>query len=76
MPADLLAIKTSNSKGLCYVETKSLDGETNLKTKKVNRTIQQLFEKEQDILSTSYKIDCESPSVNLYHFDGLFSSNT
>ena len=35
-PADLLLLETSNSKGQALVETKNLDGETNLKAKRVN----------------------------------------
>jgi P-type E1-E2 ATPase len=33
LPADLLLIASTGLEGLCYVETKSLDGETNLKHK-------------------------------------------
>lgn len=31
LPTDVLILSTSELKGLCYIETLSLDGETNLK---------------------------------------------
>ena len=30
-PADLIILNSSGAKGICYIETKNLDGETNLK---------------------------------------------
>ena len=39
MPCDILLIKSADSKGVCYVETKSLDGETNLKIKTVHKEL-------------------------------------
>ena len=33
IPADLVLLWTSELKGNCFIETKNLDGETNLKTK-------------------------------------------
>ena len=32
-PADMIILNSSGPKGICYVETKNLDGETNLKHK-------------------------------------------
>lgn len=39
VPADMIACSSSNEKGAIYVETKSLDGETNLKLKTVPHEI-------------------------------------
>lgn len=33
LPADIVILSTSEPKGVCYIETKNLDGETNLKMK-------------------------------------------
>jgi phospholipid-translocating ATPase len=38
-PSDLILLKSSDNHGGCYVETKSLDGETNLKTRHANKII-------------------------------------
>ena len=35
-PADVIVLTTSEESNCCYVETKSIDGETNLKFKKTN----------------------------------------
>jgi phospholipid-transporting ATPase len=35
MPADLVLLKSSEVKGSLFIETKNLDGETNLKIKSV-----------------------------------------
>ena len=39
IPADMVLLRTSDEKGECYIETKSLDGETNLKLKKTNKEL-------------------------------------
>lgn len=36
-PADIILLQSSDEKNSCFVETKNLDGETNLKYKRVNQ---------------------------------------
>ena len=38
-PADMVLISCSEEDGVCYVETKNLDGETNLKNKNVPKDL-------------------------------------
>jgi magnesium-transporting ATPase (P-type) len=38
-PADLIIINSSGPKGICYIETKDLDGETNLKHKQADKRL-------------------------------------
>ena len=42
-PADMLILQTSEPKGACYIETKNLDGETNLKHKFAHKDISKEF---------------------------------
>lgn len=38
-PADMILLYSSGPKGICYIETKNLDGETNLKHKVANKEV-------------------------------------
>jgi phospholipid-transporting ATPase len=40
IPADLLILSSSFDQGICYIETKNLDGETNLKIKRTDIGLQ------------------------------------
>jgi len=52
-PADLILLTSSLAKGICYVETKNLDGETNLKHKQSLNELNQLLTDEEQITNFS-----------------------
>lgn len=74
-PADLVVLSSSEPKGMCYIETSNLDGETNLK---IRTSIPQTYKEfetsegnEQNILrNLDGKVECEEPNRNLYEFVG------
>jgi phospholipid-transporting ATPase len=68
-PADILFMSSTNSDGICYVETANLDGETNLKIRKaLERTWDYLVpEKAYEFKG---EIQCEQPNNSLYTFTG------
>lgn len=56
IPADILILSTSDEKGNCFVETKNLDGETNLKLKSTQKKLFEHFtNKENDQLYKKLK---------------------
>ncbi|KAL6721865.1 phospholipid transporting ATPase [Lecanora helva] len=69
IPADVVILSTSDPDGACYVETKNLDGETNLKVRQAlhsGRSIKHAKDCEQ----TEFEIETEPPHGNLYQFNG------
>ena len=79
-PCDLLLLNSDLPKGICYVETKNIDGETNLKFKQADKNFVKMSGTEQDILTrfNNSEIDCKPPNEFLYEFDGniLMTDNT
>jgi phospholipid-translocating ATPase len=70
VPADIVILSTSDSDGVCYLETKNLDGETNLKPRRaVNATSRILSE--GDIERSAFVLDSEPPHPNLYLYNGV-----
>ena len=66
---------TPDEKGGCYVETKNLDGETNLKTKHAEKELQKKFKSESDLKSMNGSITCEPPNNAIYKFEGTIKVN-
>lgn len=70
-PADILLLSSSDPKGICYIETKNLDGETNLKHKLGNKETQNLFVEHSNYDTFNSEIRCEDPNPMIYQFNGL-----
>ena len=47
-PTDILLLQSSDNAGGLFVETKNLDGETNLQSKSVHRKINELYKNFDD----------------------------
>ncbi|XP_048519675.1 phospholipid-transporting ATPase VD isoform X2 [Dendroctonus ponderosae] len=69
VPADILLLRSSDSSGLCYIDTGHLDGETNLKQRQVARGF---IEKQRWFEPSKFrsKIEVESPTTKIYRFHG------
>lgn len=74
VPADIVVLSTSDPSGLCYVETKNLDGETNLKARKALRATSSLSS-EEEIEKASFVLDSEPPHQNLYLYNAVLRYN-
>ncbi|XP_054550775.1 phospholipid-transporting ATPase VA isoform X2 [Talpa occidentalis] len=69
IPADILLLSSSEPDGLCHIETANLDGETNLKRRRVVRGFSELVSEFNPLKFTSV-IECEKPNNDLTRFHG------
>lgn len=69
LPADVIILSTSDPDGACYVETKNLDGETNLKVRQALRCGRTL-KHARDCERAEFHIESEPPQANLYKYNG------
>jgi len=67
----LILLNSSGKKGICYIETKNLDGETNLKHKVSNKDIMNYCQDHKGMSEFRGAIKCEGPSDKIYQFDGV-----
>jgi phospholipid-translocating ATPase len=70
IPADVVILSTSDPDGACYVETKNLDGETNLKLRHSLRCGRKI-KHARDCERTEFVIESEGPHPNLYQYSGV-----
>ncbi|KAJ2744268.1 phospholipid transporting ATPase [Coemansia sp. BCRC 34301] len=69
VPGDVLLLSTSDEEGSCFVETKNLDGETNLKAKTALAVTAHLTTSRQ-LAQFRCAVEAEAPTTQLYSFKG------
>ena len=74
--ADLALLCSSETKGICYIETKNLDGETNLKHKLSAKITQFMFQEETALDSFHGEIKCEDHNSMIYRFSRILHIGT
>lgn len=70
IPADVVVLSTSEADGQCYIETKNLDGETNLKVRQALHCGRKM-KHAKDCEKASFVIESEASNSNLYQYSGL-----
>ncbi|KAJ7991044.1 hypothetical protein DPEC_G00293160 [Dallia pectoralis] len=70
IPADVVLLHSSDPRGVCYIETANLDGETNLKQREVVRDQPQRCS-ELTPENFTARIECEDPNNDLSRFRGF-----
>lgn len=70
IPADIVILATSDSDGACYIETKNLDGETNLKVRQALKCGQGI-KHALDCECSRFWIESEGAMPNLYSYSGV-----
>ncbi|KAF9263183.1 phospholipid-translocating P-type ATPase [Marasmius fiardii PR-910] len=70
IPADLIICSTSDEENVAFIETKNLDGETNLKSRNAVSSLTHL-RTAADCANTinSFRINCDRPENNIYRLN-------
>ncbi|KAK0428683.1 hypothetical protein QR680_010944 [Steinernema hermaphroditum] len=78
IPADLVLISASEPAGMAYIETASLDGESNLKIRQaVSATFKLTSEDDiKNFVDVGAQLTYEPPSAAIYDFAGVISINS
>ncbi|KAJ7481094.1 phospholipid-translocating ATPase [Mycena galericulata] len=71
IPADILVCATSEDENVAFVETKNLDGETNLKSRHAVPALVHLRDAAACAApENAFRVDCERPDNNMYRLNG------
>ena len=71
-PSDLVLLRSSEPKNVCMVETKNLDGETNLKHKIAPKALFDMFTDHIEMIENLRgMVKCEPPNDKIYSFEGI-----
>lgn len=70
IPADIVILSSSDPDGACYVETKNLDGETNLKVRQALHSGHKVRHA-HDCERTEFSIESEPQHANLYQYSAI-----
>ncbi|KAK5175338.1 phospholipid transporting ATPase [Saxophila tyrrhenica] len=74
IPADVIVLSTSDSDGACYIETKNLDGETNLKVRTALHSGRKV-KRAKDCEAAEFSLETEPPHANLYAYSAVVRWN-
>lgn len=74
IPADIIVLSTSDGDGACYIETKNLDGETNLKVRTALHSGQKV-KRARDCEAAEFTLETEPPHANLYAYSAVVRWN-
>lgn len=73
IPADILICSTSDDENVAYVETKNLDGETNLKSRNAVPALAHLRDAYACAHAPPFRVQCDRPENNMYRLNATVS---
>ncbi|EGO21270.1 hypothetical protein SERLADRAFT_351381 [Serpula lacrymans var. lacrymans S7.9] len=76
IPADILICATSEEENVAFVETKNLDGETNLKSRNASQALTYLRTAAQCSSKLNpFTVECDRPDTNMYKVNAAIVQN-
>lgn len=73
-PADILICSTSEDENVAFVETKNLDGETNLKSRQAVPALSN-FNNAEACSKARFEIQCDRPDTDMYRLNATLTLN-